>query len=261
MDVSDFFCTFAADLILGNNKVFVMNNYYNQNISTVANYPQLVFSADDEQHFPSEGLFLGSLRGGAAELPALLDLDAIKGFCVLYNDATHRTKANRLLERLAWRLALVVPSNLCDILLYSGGNPGEVFSTHAYMHKYVVGEREQRVQFDGSREEFDALIDDIYCSIPDRMSMIHLAGKQSLVELNDSLGKDARLKYQFVVLSDFPRHQSLQSMYKLSQIIEVGTKAGVYVLMSWDMNDPFEELQRSKLHSLVRNRCCSRWSY
>ena len=246
MDVSDFFCTFAAILILGNNKVFVMNNYYNQNISTVANYPQLVFSADDEPHFPSEGLFLGSLRGGAAELPALLDLDAIKGFCVLYNDAVHRTKANRLLERLAWRLALVVPSHLCDILLYSGGNPGEVFSTHAYMHKYVVGEREQRVQFDGSREEFDALIDAIYCSISDRMSMIRLAGKQSLVELNDSLGKDARLKYQFVVLSDFPRHQSLQSMYKLSQIIEVGTKAGVYVLMSWDMNDPFEELQRQQ---------------
>ena len=38
MDVSDFFCTFAADLILGNNKVFVMNNYYNQNNYGQQNY-------------------------------------------------------------------------------------------------------------------------------------------------------------------------------------------------------------------------------
>lgn len=216
--------------------------YYEKHKPTIANYQEFILLETEQQHFPSEGLYIGSLHHGDSVYPALIDLNAINGLCILYNNETLRRCANSCLEKLAWRIALVTPSHLCDILLYNGGYPGEVFSSHAYINQYIVGERESRVQFDGTKEDFKAIIDGIYRTISDRISAIHLTGKNNLVELNESLGQDARLKYLFILLSDFPRHQTAETIYKLSQIVETGAKAGVYVLMTWDMTDSFEQL-------------------
>ena len=218
-----------------------MPSYYDSNPCTSANSKRLVPALEAEQHFPSEGLYLGELTGGSIELPALYDLSAGKGLCLLYNDANGREAANRLLEQLTWRIALTVPSNLCDIILYNGGNPGDAFNAHARINKYVFDNRADRVYFDGKADEFRRLMNEIYASIVDRMSTIRLAGKKDLVELNESLGKDARLKYQFIVLTDFPRHIRTELAQRLNQIVEAGPKAGVYVMMSWDMAADFED--------------------
>lgn len=217
-------------------------SYYDANKATLANARPLPAGSDEQQHFPKEGLYLGELKGGTAELPALFDLTESKGLCFLYNNERDRKRVNLCLERLAWRLAMAVPSNLCDLILYNGGNPGDAFIAHARINKYVCGNRKERVFFEGNVDAFASLVNDIYGSIADRMSTIRLAGKNSLQELNESLGNDARLKYTFLVITDFPRHIKTDLAIRLSQIVEAGNKAGIYVLMSWDMNADLEDV-------------------
>ena len=49
------------------------------------------------------------------------------------------------------------------------------------------------------------------------------------------------MKYQFVFLTDFPRHISPQTLEILQKIIEAGTRTGIYVIMSWDMQADFPD--------------------
>ena len=218
-----------------------MANYYDSNKATSANSKAFILDGSEQQHFPFEGLYIGALHGGASELPALIDICEVKAFCFLYNDENTRGRVNHCLEKLAWRIAVTVPSNLCDIVLYNGGNPGDSFNTHSRLNKYIVGSRDEHVFFDGNTDTFASLVNEAYTSIVQRMSAINCAGKQSLVELNESLGNDAKLKYQFFILNDFPRHLKTETLKKLSQIVETGSRAGIYVLMSWDMNADFED--------------------
>ena len=215
-----------------------MPNYYDSNEKTSANSRNFILN-EEEQHFPFEGLYIGSLSGGDTELPALIDICEVKAFCLLYNNEESRTSVNHVLEKMAWRLAFTVPANLCEIVLYNGGNPGESFNTHSRLNKYLVGDRDERVFFDGNADSFAKIVDDAYASIVQRMSAINCAGKRTLVELNESLGRDARLKYQFFILTDFPRNVKMQTVKKLAQIVESGSRAGIYVMMSWDMNAEF----------------------
>ncbi len=217
-----------------------MASYYDSNKATTANSRSFILDRSETQHFPFEGIYLGTLEGGAAELPALVDLEEVKGFCMLYNSSDTRVRVNHCMEKLAWRIAVTVPSNLCDIVLYNGGNPGDAFNTHARLNKYLVGDRDERVFFDGNAESFDRVVDEAYTSIVQRMSAVNCAGKRSLVELNESLGKDAKMKYMFFILTDFPHHIKMTTAQKLAQIIDSGNRAGIYVMMSWDMNADIE---------------------
>lgn len=216
-----------------------MASYYDSNKATTANSRNFILDDSGEQHFPFEGLYIGSLEGSEIELPALVDICDVKAFCMLYNSEESRTRVNHVLERLAWRIAITVPANLCDIVLYNGGIAGDSFNTLSRLNKYLVGNREERVLFDGNADVFDEVVTDAYASIVQRMSAINCAGKRSLVELNESLGRDARLKYQFFILTDFPRNVKMQTVQKLAKIVEAGSRAGVYVMMSWDMNADF----------------------
>ncbi len=218
-----------------------MASYYDTNKATSANSKDFIPDGSDPQHFPFEGLYIGELGGGAVQLPALVDICEVKAFCMLYNNEDTRTRVNHVLEKLAWRIAITTPANLCDIVLYNGGNAGDSFNTHSRLNKYLVDDRQERVFFDGNAEEFTMLVDDAYTSIVQRMSAINCAGKHSLVELNESLGRDARLKYQFFILTDFPHHIKPQTLQKLSQIIDSGNRAGIYMMMSWDINAEFED--------------------
>lgn len=218
-----------------------MASYYDFNKATSANQRNFILNDSEKQHFPFEGLYIGSLSGGEMELPALVDICEVKAFCMLYNSEDTRTQVNRVLEKLAWRIAVTVPANLCEIVLYNGGIAGDAFNSLARLNKYVMGEREERVLFDGNADIFDGIVSDAYASIVQRMSAINCAGKRSLVQLNESLGRDARLKYQFFILTDFPRNVKMQTVEKLSKIIEAGNRAGIYVMMSWDMNADFCE--------------------
>ena len=218
-----------------------MASYYDSNKPTTANFPNIVIENAGEQHFPTEGLYIGKLSGGAIDIPALVDLTEVKGLTFLYNSEAARKRVNHVIEKLAWRIALTVPSNLCDIILYNGGNPGDAFNAHSRIDNYLMNERSERVFFDGDKEYFDSLISEIYSSMKMRAMAIHSSRKSSLVELNEALGKEARMKYQFVFLTDFPRHISPQTLEILQKIIEAGTRTGIYVIMSWDMQADFPD--------------------
>lgn len=217
-----------------------MSSYYDNNKPTVANSCGLNLMEEQIPHFPTEGLYIGTLSGGSVALPALYDIRETKGLCFLYNSDQSRQQVNICIEILVWRIALTTPANLCDLILYNGGNPGEAFNAHSRINKYLFGDRKERIFFDGNYETFNILLNEVYSSIIDRMSTIRCAGKRDLVELNETLGNDARIKYQFIVLTDFPRHLNADTAARLSQIVEAGSKAGIYVIMSWDMNADVE---------------------
>ena len=122
-----------------------MASYYDSNKATSANSRYFILNDSEEQHFPFEGLYIGSLTGGEMELPALVDINEVKAFCMLYNSEDTRIKVNHVLEKLAWRIAITVPANLCEIVLYNGGNAGDSFNTHSRLNRYLVGERDERV--------------------------------------------------------------------------------------------------------------------
>ena len=212
-----------------------MANYYDSNRATVANSKGFLLG-NQEQHFPSEGLYLGDLIGGNITLPALYDLSDGKGLCFLYNNEHSQRQANVCLERLACRIALTVPSHLCDLVFYNGGDPSDAFMAHSRINKHIMGNRKEHIFFDGNLDAFMELLNETYASVIERMSSIRCAGKSNLVELNESLGDDARLKYQFFILADFPGFMNMEVINRLTQIIEAGSKAGVFVLMSFDMN-------------------------
>ena len=218
-----------------------MSNYYDNIKITPANSRDLLPRDEFVSHFPTEGLFLGDLYGNGHSFPALFDIREINGLCLLYKDERQRCQVNSLIERLVWRIAITMPPNLCDILLYNGGNPGDAFSTHTRIDKNLYGNRMRSVFFDGCTDEFMVQVNAAYASIVDRMSTIRCAGKKDLVELNESLGLDARLKHQFIILTDFPRHLKTSMARRLMQIIEAGRPAGIHVIMSWDMNADFED--------------------
>ena len=217
-----------------------MASYYEKNKATSANSRNFILDGSEQQHFPFEGLFIGDLTENG-DIPALIDICEIRAFCLLYNSQTTRMQANRCIERLAWRVAVTVPANLCDIVLFNGGNPGDSFNTHSRLNKYLVDNRDERVFFDGNSEAFDKLVDETYASIVQRMSAINCAGKSSLVELNESLGSDAHMKYKFFFLTDFPHKQKERTFQKLAQMIETGSKAGIYIMMTWDMTAEFSD--------------------
>lgn len=227
-----------------------MIDYYETNRPTSANYKDIVCDSEQEQHFPSEGLFLGNLASGPSDLPALADLNESGGICFLYRDEANRKKVNTCLERLAWRLALTVPSNLCDLVLFNGGYPGEVFNAHIRINRYLFSDRTERVFFDGNLDAFKMMLDETYTSIVSRMSTIRCAGKNNLVELNESLGREAQIKYQFFILADFPRHFREDLATRLAQIVSAGSKAGIFVLMSWDMNAELVDAAQSSAFSV-----------
>lgn len=69
-----------------------MASYYDTNKATVANSKGFALDSQ-EQHFPSEGLYLGELTGGSIELPALYDIRTGKGLCFLYNNGYSQQQA------------------------------------------------------------------------------------------------------------------------------------------------------------------------
>lgn len=217
------------------------SNYYETHKATIANAPMIHACDNDSQHFPTEGLYIGNLTGGIIDIPALYDIAELKGLCFLYNNDADRLRVNACIERLVWRLAMTVPSNLCEFILYNGGCPGDSFNAHSRINKYLFDGRSVKVFFDGNIDAFSAIVADKYASIAERMSAIRLSGKKNLLELSESQGKDARLKYTFFMLTDFPSHITNADAQKIAKIVEIGSQAGIHVLMSWDMNADFED--------------------
>ena len=216
-------------------------SYYDSNPMTAANSPEFILDDSTASGFPSDGIFVGMLKGPQIEVPALVDLLEAKGLCLLYNSARMKESANRCIERLVWRLAVSLPIKNTEFILYSGGAPGNVFTTHTLINDGLFEVNTPKVYFEGSAEQFGKRLDKLYDSIIARMSAISCAGKSNLVELNESLGKDAQLNYEFIFLADFPKCLNSATVRRLHQIVKVGAKAGIFVIMSWDMAAQFEE--------------------
>lgn len=222
-----------------------MPDFYDSVKKTVANAEGFFLPEDSIPHFPSEGLYVGKLFGPKLMVPAMTNLREKPALCLLYNSLITQEKVNRCIERLVWRIAASLPPKLCNLILYNGGQPGSTFSTHLLINDFLFKKDTPKVYLSGSAEQFGKRIDAVYDSILSRMSAIQLANKNDLVELNESLGKDAVIPYQFLFMTDFPYGLGTPVLRKLAHVINAGSKAGIFVLMSWDMNAEFDESRYS----------------
>lgn len=214
-------------------------DYYASHTRTVANSIELAVYPKEQPHFPNEGLCIGALQLPDTSFPALIDLFASKGTCFLYDSTKTRNEVNLCLERIAWRLALCLPSEQIEFLVYNGGNPGENFNSLNHIHKSLIMSS-RTVLFDADSEEFTKHLSSIYRNLATRVGTIRNAGKSNLYELNESEGFDAKIKYTFILISDFP-HVSEEQKKLLSKIVTADcSRSGVFVFMSWDMSAPME---------------------
>ena len=216
-------------------------SYYTTHPKSPSNSPDLMLDDGDGSIFPKGGFYIGGLLGAQVEIPALVDLLEIKALCFLYNSQTTKESVNRCIERMVWRLALTIPVKHIEFLLYGGGAPGSVFATHTLINNNLFEDNTPKIYFEGSGEQFGKRLDNIYDSIMARLSVVNYAGKSNLVEQIESSGEDSPLKYEFIILADFPKYLSPSAIHRLHQIIKVGAKAGVFVIMSWDMSVTFDD--------------------
>lgn len=209
-------------------------------MDTVANSIVITTNQDEIPHFPKEGVCIGSLCSPKAVFPALIDLHDTKGTCFLYGSSENKREVNNCLERIAWRIALSLPIDLCEFLVYNGGKPGENFVSLNRLPKSFF-KSSQAVLFDADTEEFTKNLSAIYRELATRPNAIKASGKNSFSEMNEIEVVDTGLKYTFLFISDFP-HVIEEQKRLISKIVSVSChNLGVYVFVSWDMNAKLDD--------------------
>lgn len=204
-------------------------------MDTVANSIEITINKEETPHSPKEGVCIGSLNSTKAVFPALIDLFGNRGTCFLYDSSDNRRKVNNCVERIAWRMALSMPFGLCEFLIYNGGTPGENFSSLNRLPKSFF-KSSQKVLFDADSEELTRKLSDIYRVLATRQFAIKDSGKNDISEMNENEVADAKLKYTFIFISDFP-HVTAEQRRLVSKLVMANCqKSGVFVFLSWDMN-------------------------
>lgn len=214
--------------------------YYDSHIKTVANNIELAINRGETPHFPDEGLCIGSLNLPNVQLPALIDLFDSKGLCFLYDSDNSRRTVNNCLEQLAWRIALCLPPELCEYVVYNGGNPGDSFNSLNKLNKSLF-KSSDKVMFDANSEEFTKHLSQVYQGLAARITNIREAGFSDLFELNRHEGVDAKFKYTFLFISDFTRITEEQKRLIIKIISADCSISGVFPFISWDMRADLEK--------------------
>ena len=215
-------------------------DYYTSHTRTVANSIELAANLEDKPHFPDEGLCIGSLNLPNTQLPALIDLFTSKGLCFLYDSDNHRKTVNNCLENIAWRIALCLPSELCDFVVYNGGNPGDCFNSLNKLNKSLF-KSSDKVMFDANSEEFTKHLSSVYQELAARITNLKDAGFTNLFELNRNEGVDAKFKYTFLFISDFTRITEEQKRLIIKIASADCANSGVFPFISWDMRENLDK--------------------
>lgn len=215
-------------------------DYYTSHTRTVANSIELAANLEDKPHFPDEGLCIGSLNLPNTQLPALIDLFTSKGLCFLYDSDNHRKTVNNCLENIAWRIALCLPSELCDFVVYNGGNPGDCFNSLNKLNKSLF-KSSDKVMFDANSEEFTKHLSSVYQELAARITNVKDAGFTNLFELNRNEGVDAKFKYTFLFISDFTRITEEQKRLIIKIASADCANSGVFPFISWDMRENLDK--------------------
>lgn len=215
-------------------------DYYTSHTRTVANSIELAANLEDKPHFPDEGLCIGSLNLPNTQLPALIDLFTSKGLCFLYDSDNHRKTVNNCLENIAWRIALCLPSELCDFVVYNGGNPGDCFNSLNKLNKSLF-KSSDKVMFDANSEEFTKHLSSVYQELAARITNVKDAGFTNLFELNRNEGVDAKFKYTFFFISDFTRITEEQKRLIIKIASADCANSGVFPFISWDMRENLDK--------------------
>lgn len=204
-------------------------------MNTIADSITIDVNQKEKPHFPKEGLCIGALQAPNAIFPALIDLRTVNGVCFLYDSDETKETVNNCLERIAWRMALCLPVNLCEFLVYNGGKVGANFRSLSQLHNTFFSSS-QKILFDADEEEFAKTLASVYRNLAPRQYAIKGLGKNDISEMSERDMMDSRLKYSSIFVSDFSNvNQEQQKL--LSKIVSATpAQSGVFVFVSLDMN-------------------------
>lgn len=209
-------------------------DFYDKFKKTIANSVDIADCDEQESAFPKDGVCIGTFSANNIQFPALLDF-LQKGTCFVYDSVQTQRKINDCLEKIVWRLALSVPVQLAEFVVYNGGIPGDNFISLDKFDRTLFRSA-QKVLYDGNYPEFRNILTEIYNEIPARRRAIYDSEKSNLYELNESEGDAANIKYIFLFVSDFTRIDNEQKKLLLKIIAADCAKSGIFVFISWDLN-------------------------
>lgn len=213
-----------------------IGEYYAQAEETAANSNNISkWSADPREAFPFGGVNVGIFEGlefapnQHHKAPALLPLADLSGICFLY-DSSDKELINNSLQTIALHLAASLPKGLCHIVAYDPIGLGSNLIALSNVSSKITG---------GSiitdSREFTTALTKIRNLIPTVIQKV-LGFKYKNLNLVDyNRENDHQEPYTILVLSDFPNNYTREQFEILSQILKNGKQAGVYVLMSYDI--------------------------
>lgn len=213
-----------------------VGEYFEHTHETAANSNNVSkWGVDSKMAFPFEGVNVGVFEGlefapnQHHKAPALLPLDKLTGVCFLY-DSSDKELINNSLQTTALHLAASLPKGLCQITAYDPIGLGSNLIALSNVSSKITGGS----IITDSREFTTALLN-VKNRIPTVIQKV-LGFKYKNLDLVDyNRENEHKEPYTILVLSDFPNNYTADQFETLLQILKNGRQAGVYVLMSYDI--------------------------
>lgn len=213
-----------------------IGEYYAQAEETAANSNNVSkWSTEARTVFPFDGVNIGVFEGleyspnQHHKVPALLPLADLAGICYLY-DTSDKELINNSLQTVALHLAASLPKGLCQMIAYDPiGLGSNLIALSNVSHKITGG------NIITDSRDFTTALMRVKSRIPTVIQKV-LGFKyknHNLVDYNKE--NDRQEPYTILVLSDFPHNYTREQFEMLLQILKNGRQAGVYVLMSYDI--------------------------
>lgn len=214
-----------------------IGEYYAQVEETSANSNNVSkWGVDVNKAFPFEGVCVGTFEGLEFAInqhhkaPALLPLHELAGICYLY-DSSDKELINDSLQTLVLHLAAALPKGLCHVIAYDPIGLGSNLIALSNVSSKITGGS----IITDSREFTTSLIN-VRNLIPSVIQKV-LGFKYKNLDLVDYNRENEQHQesYTILVLSDFPNNYTREQFELILQILKNGKQAGVYVLMSYDI--------------------------
>lgn len=162
------------------------------------------------------------------EVPLLIP---IRDFgLAIFNNPKYKNRINSIIEVSALKLIGSLPNGLCKVSLIDKTGAGQNFPRLSTLHeKFIDG----KVLSEDSEIELE--LEGLKNSMSTITQSISANGFESVEDYNKKTDEVPQ-QYQIVCVSNFPTGFNKKASENLLSLIESGSKAGIYVLMTFSVN-------------------------
>ena len=213
--------------------MYSVDDFYTKFAKTNANVDCIALNLPNEGEFP-EGYYIGEFESmTGCKVPALLPINRMKGLIFLTHDANIDI-IHHLMQTLAIRFLLTIPTRLCKLTLYDSVGIGQNLIALAKVKPEIKGGELILTEPNELRETLIAAEKDIKYRIQQVLGVSYR--NKTIVDYNREKTGIERQQYHFFFITDFPNSLFHERgiVEKLKYVIENGSRVGFYVVMSID---------------------------